>query len=70
MNEIYNETVEATAESIFSFDLFNQVDEEDADELETELSAEDTEEQTPAPPLLQRAACSLLESTNQIAPCD
>ncbi|MFM8246096.1 MAG: sigma-70 family RNA polymerase sigma factor [Burkholderiaceae bacterium] len=70
MNEIYNETVEATAESIFSFDLFNQVDEEDADELETELSAEDTEEQTPAPPLLQRAACSLLESTNQIAPCE
>ena len=70
MNEIYNETVEAPAESIFSFDLFNQVDEEDADELETELSAEDTEEQPPAAPLLQRPACSLLESTNQIAPCE
>jgi len=39
MNEIYNETVEATAESIFSFDLFNQVDEDETDELETELAA-------------------------------
>lgn len=70
MNEIYNETVEATAESIFSFDLFNQVDEDETEELDTELAAEEAEQQTPVTSLRQRAACSLLDPANQIAPCE
>lgn len=70
MNEIYNETVEATAESIFSFDLFNQVDEDETDELDTELAAEETEQQTPVASFRQRPECSLLDPANQIAPCE
>lgn len=39
MSEIQTESVDAQAESVFSFDLFNKIDEEDVDELEAEAEA-------------------------------
>ena len=68
MNEIYNETVEANAESIFSFDLFNQVDEEEAEELEAEALAEVPEEDALPPKSRPLATCSVLESAPELAP--
>jgi hypothetical protein len=50
MSEIQTETVDAQAESIFSFDLFNKVDEEEIDELDAELDTSVVENETTASP--------------------
>jgi hypothetical protein len=50
MSEIQTETVDAQAESVFSFDLFNKVDEEEIDELDAEVEATVVESETKALP--------------------
>jgi RNA polymerase sigma-70 factor (ECF subfamily) len=67
MSEIQTETVDAQAESIFSFDLFNKVDEEEIDELDAELDTSVVENETTASPS-RPAGLSLLESAPDRAP--
>ena len=72
MNEIQTETVDSQAESIFSFELFNKVDEEEIDEIdeiaaEIEIAASDKE--TTAT-LSRPAGLSLLESAPDRAPSE
>jgi hypothetical protein len=70
MSEIQTETVDAQAESVFSFDLFNKVDEEEIDELD-ELDAEVettvVESETKALPS-RPSGLSVLESAPDRAP--
>jgi len=61
MSEIQTETVDAQAESIFSFDLFNKVDEEEIDELDAEVEATVVESETKALPS-RPSGLSVLES--------
>jgi hypothetical protein len=67
MSEIQTETVDAHAESIFSFDLFNKVDEEEVDELDAELEAVVVENGPSAPPS-RPTGLSVLESAPDRAP--
>jgi RNA polymerase sigma-70 factor (ECF subfamily) len=67
MSEIQTETVDAQAESVFSFDLFNKVDEEEIDELDAELDTSVVENETTASPS-RPAGLSLLESAPDRAP--
>ena len=74
MNEIQTETVDATvdatAESIFSFDLFNQVDEEEVDE--TNSAGEDESAPAEARSTLYKrpVTTSILESAADVAPAE
>jgi hypothetical protein len=67
MSEIQTETVDAHAESIFSFDLFNKVDEEEIDELDAEVEATVVESETKALPS-RPSGLSVLESAPDRAP--
>ena len=67
MSEIQTETVDAQAESIFSFDLFNKVDEEEIDELDAEVEATVVESETKALPS-RPSGLSVLESAPDRAP--
>ena len=67
MSEIQTETVDAQAESIFSFDLFNKVDEEEIDELDAEVQATVVESETKALPS-RPSGLSVLESAPDRAP--
>lgn len=73
MNEIQTETVDAvvdtTAESIFSFDLFNKVDEEELDELEVEVEAAEAKDESKVSPARQGSQ-SVLETAQDRAPCE
>jgi RNA polymerase sigma-70 factor (ECF subfamily) len=67
MSEIQTETVDAQAESVFSFDLFNKVDEEEIDELDAEVEATVVESETKALPS-RPSGLSVLESAPDRAP--
>ena len=67
MSEIQTETVDAQAESVFSFDLFNKVDEEEIDELGAEVEATVVESETRALPS-RPSGLSVLESAPDRAP--
>ena len=67
MSEIQTETVDAQAESVFSFDLFNKVDEEEIDELGAEVEATVVESETKALPS-RPSGLSVLESAPDRAP--
>ena len=67
MNEIQTETVYSQAESIFSFELFNKVDEEEIDEIEAEIETAASDKETTAS-LSRPAGLSLLESAPDRAP--
>jgi len=67
MSEIQTETVDAQAESVFSFDLFNKVDEEEIDELDAEVEATVVESETRALPS-RPSGLSVLESAPDRAP--
>jgi hypothetical protein len=67
MREIQTETVDAQAESVFSFDLFNKVDEEEIDELDAEVEATVVESETKALPS-RPSGLSVLESAPDRAP--
>jgi RNA polymerase sigma-70 factor (ECF subfamily) len=69
MNEIQTETVDAQAESIFSFDLFNKVDEEEIEELDDEVLATTVDKVTTAS-TSRSPGISLLESAPDRAPSD
>jgi Sigma-70 region 2 len=69
MSEIQTETVDAQVESIFSFDLFNKVDEEEVDELDTEIDATVVERASSASPG-RPTGLSMLESAPGRAPCE
>ncbi|MCX7216580.1 MAG: sigma-70 family RNA polymerase sigma factor [Burkholderiales bacterium] len=67
MSEIQTETVDAQAESVFSFDLFYKVDEEEIDELDAEVEATVVESETKALPS-RPSGLSVLESAPDRAP--
>lgn len=67
MSEIQTETVDAQAESVFSFDLFNKVDEEEIDELDAEIDATAVENERTALPS-RPTGLSVLEATPDAAP--
>jgi hypothetical protein len=67
MSEIQTETVDAQTESVFSFDLFNKVDEEEIDELDAEVEATVVESETKALPS-RPSGLSVLESAPDRAP--
>ena len=67
MSEIQTETVDAQAESVFSFDLFNKVDEEEVDELDAEVEATVVESETKPSPS-RPSGLSVLESAPDRAP--
>jgi hypothetical protein len=67
MSEIQTETVDAQAESVFSFDLFNKVDEEEIDELDAEVETTVVESETKALPS-RPSGLSVLESAPDRAP--
>lgn len=67
MSEIQTETVDAQAESIFSFDLFNKVDEEEVDELDADIDATVIEPEPSASPR-RPAGLSVLESSPDCEP--
>ncbi len=67
MSEIQTETVDAQAESVFSFDLFNKVDEEEIEELDAEVEATAVENETKALPS-RPSGLSVLESAPDRAP--
>jgi hypothetical protein len=67
MSEIQTETVDAQADSVFSFDLFNKVDEEEIDELDAEVEATVVESETKALPS-RPSGLSVLESAPDRAP--
>ena len=67
MSEIQTETVDAQAESVFCFDLFNKVDEEEIDELDAEVEATVVESETKALPS-RPSGLSVLESAPDRAP--
>ena len=67
MSEIQTETVDAQAESVFCFDLFNKVDEEEIDELGAEVEATVVESETKALPS-RPSGLSVLESAPDRAP--
>ncbi len=69
MNEIQTETVDAQAESIYSFDLFNKVDEEEIEELDDEVLATTVDKEPTASPI-RPPGMSLLESAPDRAPSD
>ncbi len=69
MNEIQTETVDSQAESIFSFELFNKVDEEEIDEIEAEIETAASDKETTAT-LSRPAGLSLLESAPDRAPSE
>ncbi|MFM7632358.1 MAG: sigma-70 family RNA polymerase sigma factor [Betaproteobacteria bacterium] len=71
MNEIQTETVDAavdaTAESIFSFDLFNKGDEEDIEEIDAEVEPTEAKSESKAS-LARQSSRSILEATPDRAP--
>jgi RNA polymerase sigma-70 factor (ECF subfamily) len=67
MSEIQTETVDAQAESVFSFDLFNKVDEEEIEELDAEVEATAVENETKPSPS-RPSGLSVLESAPDRAP--
>jgi hypothetical protein len=69
MSEIQTETVDAQSESVFSFDLFNKVDEEEIGELDAEIDATAVENETPASPT-RPAGLSVLEAAPGRAPSE
>lgn len=70
MNEIQTETIEATDESIFSFDLFNQVDQEEIDEVDSEPEATEPDSEPPSLRSCRTTRPSVLEATPDLAPCE
>ncbi len=68
MNEIQTETIDAQAESVLFFDLFNNEDQEESAEFAFEETPAETdaEEQTEIPASLPRP--SVLESAPELAP--
>jgi hypothetical protein len=69
MSEIQTETVDAQVESIFSIDLFNKIEDEEVDELDTEIDATVVEKAPSASPG-RPAGLSMLESAPDRAPCE
>lgn len=69
MNEIQPEIVDAQAESIFSFDLFNKVDEEEIDEIEAVIETAANDKETLASPS-RPASPSVLASAPDRAPSE
>jgi len=71
INEIQTETVDAavdaTAESIFSFDLFNKVDEEDIEEIDAEVEPTEAKSESKAS-LARQSSRSILEASPDRAP--
>ena len=74
MNEIQTETVDATvdatAESIFSFDLFNQVDEEEVDETNSAGDDESAPAEARSTLYKRPVTTSILESAADVAPAE
>ncbi len=69
MNEIQPEIVEAQAESIFSFDLFNKVDEDEIDEIEAGIETAANDKEASASPS-RPASPSVLASAPDRAPSE
>ena len=68
MNEIQTETIDAQAESVFYFDLFNNEDQEEPDEFALDENSAEIDTEVQPEPVASPSKPSVLESSPELAP--